>query len=119
VFVSVAVIDQGIFKGEDGLGDLKKSKEESLKKYVELARKLGFPAEYRITVGTDMVETATAVCKDVSREFYQFTVFSGQLTFSLEKFYHKCLHNETAFAIQRHLQWSGITNVILRIRTGI
>jgi|WetSurSiteA1Bulk_404760.scaffolds.fasta_scaffold39771_2 hypothetical protein len=42
-----------------------------------------------------------------------------QLTFSLEKFYHKFLHNETAFAIQRHLHWSGITNVILPIRIGI
>ena len=119
LFVSVAVIDQGMFKGEEGLGDLKKSTEESLKKYVELARNLGFPAEYRIAVGTDVVETATAVCKNVSREFYQSTVFSGQLTFSLEKFYHKFLHNETAFAIQRHLQWSGFTNVILPIRIGI
>jgi hypothetical protein len=119
MFVSVAVIDQGMFKGEEGLGDLKKSTEESLKRYVELARNLGFPAEYRIAVGTDVVETATALCKDVSREFDQSTVFSGQLTFSLEKFYHKFLHNETAFAIQRHLQWSGITNVILPIRIGI
>ena len=32
MFVSVAVIDQGTFKGKDGLEDLKKSAEESLKK---------------------------------------------------------------------------------------
>jgi len=29
------------------------------------------------------------------------------------------LHNETAFAIQRRLQWDGITTVILPIRVRI
>ena len=116
VFVSVVVVDQGAFKGREGLEDLKKSTEESLKKYVELARKIGFPAEYRMAVGTDVVETATELSQEVSREFNKSTVFSGQLSFRLEKLYHRLLHNEAAFAIQRHLQWSGITNVILPIR---
>jgi K+ transporter len=116
VFVSVAVIDQGVFKGREGFEDLKKTTEESLKKYVELARTLGFPAEYRMTVGTDVVETATELCKEVSVEFRYSTIFSGQLSFCLEKFYYKLLHNETAFAIQRNLQWSGLTNVILPIK---
>jgi len=116
VFVSVVVVDQGAFKGREGLEDLKKSTEESLKKYVELARKLGFPAEYRMAVGTDVVETATELSQEVSREFNKSTVFSGQLSFRLEKLYHRLLHNEAAFAIQRRLQWSGITNVILPIR---
>ena len=40
----------------------------------------------------------------------------GGITFRLEKFYHKLLHNETAFAIQRRLHWNGITSVILPIR---
>jgi len=116
VFVSVVVVDQGAFKGREGLEDFKKSTEESLKKYVELARKIGFPAEYRMAVGTDVVETATELSQEVSREFNKSTVFSGQLSFRLEKLYHRLLHNEAAFAIQRRLQWSGITNVILPIR---
>ncbi|MCX5634960.1 MAG: APC family permease, partial [Planctomycetota bacterium] len=116
VFVSVAVIDQGAFKGKEGLDDLKKSVKESLEKYVELARKLGFPAEYRMDVGADLVDTAANMALDVSREFPKSTVFSGQLSFRLEKFYHRLLHNEAAFAIQRRLQWDGITNVILPIR---
>ncbi len=116
VFVSVAVIDQGAFKGEEGLVDLKKYTEQSLQRYVQLARMSGFPAEYRMAVGTDVVESATKLCIDVSREFPRSTVFSGQLSFRLEKLYHRLLHNEAAFAIQRRLQWSGITNVILPIR---
>lgn len=32
-----------------------------------------------------------------------------------ENLFHKMLHNETAFAIQRRLQWKGFTVVILPI----
>jgi K+ transporter len=119
VFVSVAVIDQGAFKGEEGLADLKKYTEQSLDQYVQLACRLGFPAESRMAVGTDVVETATQLCREVSREFPNSTVFSGQLSFRLEKLYHRLLHNEVAFAIQRRLQWSGITNVILPVRLAL
>jgi amino acid transporter/predicted HicB family RNase H-like nuclease len=119
VFISVAVVDQGSFKGKDGLDELKKSTEESLKKYVELARAMGFPAEYRMAVGTDVVDAATDLCQEVSGEFSKSTIFSGRLAFRFEKFYHRLLHNETAFAIQRRLQWSSITNVILPIRIEI
>ncbi len=119
VFASVVVVDQGAFKGREGLEDLKKSTEESLKKYVELARSLGFPAESRMAVGTDIVETATELSQEISKEFTKSTVFSGQLSFRLEKSYHRLLHNETAFAIQRRLQWSNITNVILPIRITV
>ncbi len=119
VFASVAVIDSGSFKGAHELNALEESVKESLQKYVELARKLGFPADYRMNVGTDVVESAERLCKDIAKEFPRSTVFTGQLTFRLEKFYHKMLHNETAFAIQRRLQWSGITTVILPIRVKI
>lgn len=116
IFVSVAVVDSGTFKGADEINNLDESIRDSLKKYVELARKLGLPAESRYETGTDVVEVATRVCKNVCAEFPQSTVFTGQLTFRLEKSYHKLLHNETAFAIQRHLQWEGVTTVILPIR---
>jgi amino acid transporter len=116
IFISVAVVDQGLFKGEEGLDDLKRSAEESVKKYVELARKLGFPADYRMSVGTDVVDTATDLCLETVKEFPHATVFTGKLAFQQEKFYHKLLHNETAYAIQRRLQWKGITNMIMPIR---
>lgn len=120
VFVSAVVVDQGTFKGKEGLEEQKKSTEESLKKYAQLARTLGFPAEYRMAIGTDVVDTATELVIETSKEFnsstIKSTVFSGQLSFRLEKSYHRLLHNETAFAIQRRLQWNGIANVILPIR---
>ena len=35
------------------------------------------------------------------------TVFTGKLVFRKEKTFQRFLHNETAFAIQRRLQWEG------------
>jgi amino acid transporter len=119
VFVTVAVIDSGSFKGAEELEALEASARTSLEKYVDLARRLGLAAEYRLAVGTDVVESAVQQCRALGEEFPRSTVFTGQLTFRLEKFYHRMLHNETAFSIQRRLQWDGLTTVILPIRVAI
>ena len=119
IFVSVAVIDSGSFKGVDEIHALQSSIVEGLKKYVDLAQQLGFAADYRMATGTDVVESATEECRKLALDFPQSTVFTGQLTFRMEKFYHRMLHNETAYAIQRRLQWNGITTVILPIKITI
>jgi len=119
IFVSVAVIDSGTFKGAEELEALEESAQAGLKKYVDLAQRLGFAADYRLAVGTDVVESVVEECLRLGQEYPRSTVFTGQLTFRLEKYYHRMLHNETAFAIQRRLQWDGLTTVILPIRIGI
>jgi amino acid transporter len=116
IFVSVAMIDSGSFKGAEEVEALEASVHAGLEKYVDMAHKLGFAAEFRTVLATDVVESAVELCKQVAEEFPRSTVFTGQLTFRLEKFYHKLLHNETAFAIQRRLQWDGLTTVIMPIR---
>jgi amino acid transporter len=116
IFVSVAMIDSGSFKGAEEIEALEASVKASLEKYVAMANKLGFAADYRTTLATDVVESAVDLCQQVAEEFPRSTVFTGQITFRLEKFYHRLLHNETAFAIQRRLQWDGLTTVILPIR---
>jgi amino acid transporter len=116
VFVSVVVVDQGLFKGEENIDTHKQLVEDYLKKYVELARKFGFPADYRLETGTDLIKTATEICKNTSREFTHSTIFTGRLAFRIEKWYHRILHNEASFAIQRNLHWEGVTNIILPIR---
>lgn len=119
IFVSVAVIDSGSFKGAEELEALEASAKEALEKYVDLARRLGFAADYRMEVATDVVESVVEVCRQLGEEYPRSTVFTGQLTFRLEKFYHRMLHNETAFSIQRRLQWDGLTTVILPIRISV
>ncbi|HQA82665.1 MAG TPA: APC family permease [Syntrophales bacterium] len=119
VFVSVAEIDSGSFKGIAEVEALRKNIRESLEKYVHLARSFGFPAEYRMDLGTDVVDTAVSLCTELAAQFPRSTIFTGKLIFRHEYPFQKILHNETAFAIQRRLQWEGITTVILPIRVDL
>jgi amino acid transporter len=116
IFVSIAVVDSGTFKGAAELDALSKSTRKSLEKYVDLARELGFAADYRMDIGTDVVDMAVPVCQDIAREFQNSTFFTGQIVFRHENPFQKILHNETAFAIQRRLQYSGIMTVIMPVR---
>jgi len=119
IFISVAVVDSGSFKGVQEVDSLKNSVEESLKKYVDIARRFGFPADYRMDVGTEVIETASLLCQEVAKEYPRSTVFASKLIFTRESIFHRFLHNETPFALQQRLQWLGITTVVLPIRTTI
>jgi len=116
IFVSVAVCDSGSFKGPEAICDLSDSTRESLEKYVQLARSLGMPADYRFDMGTDVVESASRLCESIVEKFPRSTIFTGQLIFPTVHLFNKLLHNETAYAIQRRLQWNGIPTMILPIR---
>jgi len=119
IFASAAVVDSGSFKGVAEIDALKESTEESLKKYVDLARRFGLTSDYRMEVGTEAVETASLLCQQLAKEYYRTTVFTGKLIFQKESLFQRMLHNETAYAIQRRLQWEGITTVVLPIRTAL
>ena len=119
VFVSVAEVDVGSFKGSDAVSCLENSACDSLRKYVDLARRMGFPADFRYDLGTDIVETASRLCEKVAAEYPRSTVFAGQSVFRQTNIIRRLLHNETAFAIQQELRWKGITTVILPIRINI
>jgi hypothetical protein len=69
-----------------------------------------------LALGTDVVEAAEGLCLAVSREFPRTTFFSGRLIFQREAWYQRVLHNETALAIQKRLQWAGRTMVTMPIR---
>jgi amino acid transporter len=116
IFVSIAVVDSGSFKGSAELNALAESTKKALQKYVDLAQDMGFAADYRIDIGTDVVDMAVPLCKNIAKEFPNSTFFTGQIVFRHENPFQKILHNETAFAIQRRLQYSGITTVILPIQ---
>jgi len=116
IFVSVAVVDSGSFKGSAEVSALSEATKKSLMKYVDLAREMGFASDYRMDIGTDVVDLAVPLCKNIAKDFPNSTFFTGQIVFRHENPFQKILHNETAFAIQRRLQYSGITTVIMPVR---
>jgi amino acid transporter len=119
LFLSVAEIDSGSFKGIAEIEELKASVKGDLEKYVKITRSHGFPADYRMNVGTDVVDTVTELVESVVKEFPRSTVFTGKLVFRHENPFQRILHNETAFSIQRRLQWDGVATVILPIRVNV
>jgi hypothetical protein len=116
IFISVGVVDSGNFKGVEELESLKKHIETSLGKYVDLARRLGFPSIGYMSFGTDVVDELEQLCRVVYRDFPKTVVFAGQLVFQRETWYGAVLHNQTAYSLQRRLQWDGVPMVILPTR---
>lgn len=119
LFLSVAAVDSGAFKGKDQLEALTANTEKNLARYVELARGLGINAEYRFRLATDVVEEAEHLCHEVGRQYPKAVFFLGKLIFARERWSHRFLHNDTAFAIQRRLQFAGLQSVVLPIRMRI
>jgi amino acid transporter len=116
IFISVGVVDSGNFKGVEELEGLRKHVEGSLSRYVDLARKLGFPSTSYMSIGADVVEELEQLCRVVYRDFPKSVVFAGQLVFQKETWYGALLHNQTAYSLQRRLQWDGVPMVILPTR---
>ena len=118
IFVSVAVIDSGHFKGKEEMSALRGQVEESLQKYVEMARRIGWNAASATTVTTDPVEGIYRVCVGLARKFPRVMFFGGKLIWKRESWWQRILHNETAFQVQRRLQWKGLAMTVLPLRTG-
>ena len=116
VFVSVGLVDSGQFKGTESVAALEQKVQRDLDQYVELAQRMGYYAEYRFTLGTDLIEELEQICHDLQKEFRRSIVFAGQLVFQRETLFTRTLHHETAFSIQRRLQFAGIQVIILPIR---
>ena len=116
VFASVAVVDSGQFKGADSVPALEAKTRSDLERFVRMAQHMGYYAEYRYVVGTDVIAGLEDLCEDLVKEFRRVTVFAGQLVFQRENVFTRSLHQETAFAIQRRLQFQGIQVIILPIR---
>jgi amino acid transporter len=119
VFISVAVVDSGSFKGSEELEALQRHTEEDLAKYVDLARRLGFPATSFSTMGIEVVSEAAELCEKIARIYPKATFFTGKLVFRRERFFYRLLHNETSMIIQRRLQWLGIPMVVLPVRAQV
>lgn len=116
VFVSVGVLDSGNFKGVDGVTQLEAKVRGDLEKYVALTKRLRWPARYEMAIGTEAVEEAEKICRELSLKYHRSVIFAGKLIFRRERWYQRLLHNETAFAVQRRLQLEGIPMTVLPVR---
>src|SRR5439155_6436780 len=116
IFISVGVIDSATFTDVEEVEEVKARTENALKRYVDLTHRLGLAADYRFAVGIDAIDEAEDLCRKVAREFPRSMFFAGKLIFSEEKWYQRFLHNETAYSLQRRLQFAGLNATVLPVR---
>jgi hypothetical protein len=116
VFVSIGVVDWKNFKGAKEVKNLEVYLRGELKKYVELANKFGFHAETKASIDIDTLDALEKVCGEIQRRHGKTMFFVGKLIFERESLFTRILHNQTAYGIQRRLQFSGIPTIILPIR---
>jgi hypothetical protein len=116
VFLSVGVIDSATMKGVEEVDRVRARTEEALGKYVDLAHRFGLAAQYRAAIGTEAVAEAERLCREVAREFPRAIFFAGKLVFEKERWFQRLLHNETAYQLQRRLQFAGLNAMVLPVR---
>src|SRR5215471_9448875 len=117
-FVFLSVVAVYLKKNRDiaEVVEVRQRTQAALDEYVSLAQGLGLAATARMAMGTEAVETATQLCVEVAKEFPRSLFFAGKLVFEQEHWYQRVLHNETAYQIQRRLQFAGLNAMVLPVR---
>jgi hypothetical protein len=77
---------------------------------------LGLSSKTYSEIGTEVVETGSELCKKIFNDFPNSTFFTGKIIFENENWFHRLLHNETAFSLQKRIQFAGMTMVILPVK---
>jgi amino acid transporter len=117
VFVSASVIDAGVFKGKDEIEAMRSQCDADLGKYVEFARThMGWAADCDSAIGTEAVAELDHLCREVALRFPRSVFFAGKLIFAQDSWYQRILHNETAAAVERRLQFAGLPMIVMPIR---
>ncbi len=116
VFISIGVVDWKNFKGAEEVKNLDKHIIGELEKYVRLSSNFGFHAESIHSVEIDTLSAIEERCEEIQRKYNKAVFFVGKLVFEEENLFTRFLHNQTAFSIQRILQFRGIPSIILPIR---
>ena len=118
VFISVGEVDSALLKSPEEVQQLESKVADDLLEYCQLASDLGFHAELRTAIGTDVVLELRRLCFEVASQFQHTVFFAGQLVFGdeINGFMTRFLHNQTAFEVLQWLQLNGLSLGILPVR---
>jgi amino acid transporter len=116
IFVTVAVVDSATFQGVAEVDRVREEAEQGLRRYLEQAERMGLPADYRVGMGTEAVAESVRVAQEIAQQYPRALFFAGKLVFERERWFDRFLHNETAYAMQRRLQFAGLPMVVLPVR---
>jgi hypothetical protein len=119
VFVTIAVVDSDVFKGEAEVQALEARSKENLARYERFGRSLGLATASAWSVGTEVAVEAVRLGTELFKKYPEGLVVAGQLIFEEDTLWNRVLHNETAFIIQQRLQHVGVPMVVLPVRLDL
>ena len=70
----------------------------------------------RVLIHLALHEDRLCSIGEISHTYERAMFFAGKLIFERERWWDRLLHNETAYQIQRRLQFAGLPMVILPVR---
>jgi len=115
VFIQIGIVDADSFHQEAVVETIKQNIEQDLSKYVYLIKQLGYNAEYRFSIGTDVAEEVLNIVPEVVEKYTNTTFIGGQLVFGGTYRITRILHNYTIFSIQKRLYNIGLTSIVIPI----
>ena len=95
---------------------MRASVDTALAEYVTLARRLGWNAGSATGIGIDPADEITRICLELSRVYPRVMYFAGKLIWQRENWTQRILHNETAYQVERRLQWKGLPMTVIPLR---
>jgi amino acid transporter len=115
VFIQVGIVDADSFHQDAVIETITEKIQLDLSKYIYLIKQLGYNAESRYSIGTDVAEEVIKLVPEIVEKYQNTTFIGGQLVFSGTYRASRLLHNYTIFSIQRRLYQMGLTTVIIPI----
>lgn len=115
IFIQVGIVDADSFHHGDVVETITENIQQDLSKYVYLINQLGYNAEYRYAIGTDVAEEVLKIVPEITEKYHNTTFIGGQLVFNGTYRASRILHNFTIFSIQRRLYKLGLTTIIIPI----
>lgn len=116
VFVEIALIDAGNFKGAEEIDNLRKHVDGELDQYVKFIERHGYYGEAVSLVSHDVVEGSAEAAPKIVEKFPHAVFFMGQLVFPEESWVSRLFYNNAVFAVQRRLYHLGIPFIIMPVR---
>ncbi len=116
VFLSVGMVNSDFFKDSEQVETVTKKTQDMLAHYVAFSKKMGIAARSEFSIGTDVVQAVSELSLEAAEKYERVVFFAGEIVFEKPQWYHRILHNETAYAIQRKIRFAGLPMVILPIR---
>jgi amino acid transporter len=116
IFVTIGIIDVGVFKGIEEIEGLQKHVRDDVNRYVDFINDYGYYAEGFTAVGTDVVEEVEKLSPHILKKFPNSVFFGGQIVFPHGYILAKWLHNFTVFTSQEKLYMKGIPFIIIPVK---